>query len=984
VAKHTLRLAIIFLCSLLCSVAVGGFLPMGGMATYGAHNGSERGAVASSMVPQVNGGLAKANDTASQEVLDAEPPDADTDADADADAEDSSGLRPFDKTIENFEVLAGLFTLYRNPETNQAYLGLRPDQLGQNLLLVATLESGVGEAGLFRGWPINDLLLQFRQAPGNRLHLVVPNVYFRNAYSLPRDRQLLDESFSDSLLFALDIVSIHPETGEMLLDLNDLLLNRDPADLAGQFAWVLSSYSQNPDTSYLAAIKTFPENLEIEAMLGFSGGTFTDPWMEFFAPSFTSLPDPRGFSLKVRYSLSSLPNHPAFEPREADERVGYFITAYRAPREARDPFVRSIYRWHLQKQDPNAALSPPVSPVVFWIENAMPPPYRQAIREGIELWNQAFERAGFLNAIEVRQMPDNADWDPADVRYNVIRWSDSFGSSVLGLGPSRVNPLTGEILDADVILDASVISWLNRQYDHYVSQLTPTGETALMQFCGYPMRTAYLQGWRPGEAAGSPANRSTTLGQPPLADRSSYCAGVQGSQQMAFAAMALDVLGDPFETDAEKTAFINGYLKALTAHEVGHVLGLRHNFLGSAMLSPEEINDPAITQSRGMLSSVMDYFPPHLAPQGEPQGDYFPTRLGVYDMWAIEYGYKPTTSPATAHRELQRIAARSSETTDLDYATDEDIFDFIDPKADVWDLSSDPLHYAQGQLGNARAVLDQLDWFSLDPGEGYGNLRRRVNLVFNYYQHQAMIIANYIGGQRFIRTDPWSSRGRAPFEPVPAEEQRAALATLGREVFAADTLQLPPELLNRLAPDQWWHWGESPEFYPLDYPIYDRILFLQSFVLSDVLYGERLVRLRDNELRTTSDNPITLAEVFETLHQSIWAEILQDDAAATGISSVRRGLQRHHLNLLSNLALNAGYDQLEMANTIFDVLAVGPTLSAPTDARVLARYQLKQLQDSVSRYLRRGGNQTDLSTLSHLQDVQDRLEKILNAPLRSR
>jgi hypothetical protein len=103
-----------------------------------------------------------------------------------------------------------------------------------------------------------------------------------------------------------------------------------------------------------------------------------------------------------------------------------------------------------------------------------------------------------------------------------------------------------------------------------------------------------------------------------------------------------------------------------------------------------------------MLSSVMDYFPPHLAPPGQPQGDYFPTQLGVYDLWAIEYGYKPTTSPVTAHRELQRIAARSSETTDLAYAADEDIFDFIDPKADVWDLSSDPLHYAQGQLGKCQ------------------------------------------------------------------------------------------------------------------------------------------------------------------------------------------------------------------------------------------------------------------------------------------
>jgi hypothetical protein len=182
---------------------------------------------------QVNGRPAQADDTASQAVIDAEPPDADAAEDTNAEeAEDSSGLKPFDKAIENFEVSAGLFTLYRNGETNQAYLGLRPEQLGQNLLLVATLESGVGEAGCFEAGRLMIYCFSFGRHRATNCTWWCPTFIFATA-SLPRDRQLLDESFSDSLLFALDIVSIHPETGEMLLDLNDLLLNRDPADLAG-------------------------------------------------------------------------------------------------------------------------------------------------------------------------------------------------------------------------------------------------------------------------------------------------------------------------------------------------------------------------------------------------------------------------------------------------------------------------------------------------------------------------------------------------------------------------------------------------------------------------------------------------------------------------------------------------------------------------------------------------------------------------------
>ncbi|NJL44971.1 MAG: hypothetical protein HC922_02930 [Leptolyngbyaceae cyanobacterium SM2_3_12] len=208
------------------------------------------------------------------------------------------------------------------------------------------------------------------------------------------------------------------------------------------------------------------------------------------------------------------------------------------------------------------------------------------------------------------------------------------------------------------------------------------------------------------------------------------------SQQMAFGALALNTLGPPFETQAAQTTYINQYLRALTSHEIGHVLGLRHNFLGSTLLSPQELNDPAITQSQGMLSSIMDYFPPNLAPPGQPQGDYFPTRLGPYDLWAIEYGYRPTTNQMTATAELQRIANRSGG-PELAYAADEDIIDFLDPKANAWDLSNDPLHYAQGQMANARAIWEQLDWFSLNPGENYGHLRQRVDLVFEYYLHQS-------------------------------------------------------------------------------------------------------------------------------------------------------------------------------------------------------------------------------------------------------
>ncbi|PSN15419.1 peptidase M43 [filamentous cyanobacterium CCT1] len=902
--------------------------------------------------------------------------EAATEAPAEATANSSpepGSLKPFDEVIKGLTVSPGLFTIYHDLQRNRALLGLKPAQLHQNLLFMANLESGLGELGLFRGWPVNDLMIQFRQIPDNRIQVAVPNVYFRDPQ--PQAQRLLRESFGDSVLTTLPIQAIHDETGEILLDLKDFLISRDPVNLSAQFPWALGSYAVNAEASYLGPVKAFPDNVELEAVMGFSGGgSPASP----FSLGLSSLPDSRGFNLRVRYSLSAIPNHPTFHPRQADERVGYFITAYRSPGRPgiSDPFVRYIHRWHLEKQDPAAALSPPKEPLVFWIENTTPVEYRAAIADGVKWWNAAFERAGFTQAIAVRQMPDNADWDPADVRYNVIRWSDSLSPWASGLGPARVNPLTGEILDADIILDASIVRDLMLEYDTLVTGSAPTATsiTGGLSPCGHPLGDRLMTRLSAG------TDRART--DAPRADMVDYCAGLRSLQTTAFGSLAIATLAPPFSSREAKQTYIQQYLRVLTAHEVGHVLGLRHNFLGSTLLSPSALNDPATTQSQGMTSSIMDYLPPNLAPPGQPQGDYFPTQLGPYDLWAIEYGYRPVSNPVTAQRELQPIADRAG-AVELAYAPDEDVYAMLDPKASAWDMSNDPLGYAEGQIAIANAIWDRLDWYSVNPGEGYGQLRQRVNLVFFHYDMQATIIANYIGGQRFTRTDPWSSRGQAPFAPIAAAEQRRALEVLNQRVFAPDALTLSPELINRLAPDRWMDWGQDPFVDRVDYPIYDRLLFTQAFTVSNLLDGYRLLRLRDSEFKQPSSEAFTLAELFDTLGQSIWSEVLNPPAQATAISSLRQGLQRHHLNTLTSLVLR-NHGSGEGVTDLLGFVAQEFTFGAPEEARVLARYQLRQLQEAIARHLSRQGQQLDTATVAYLEDASDRIVKVLDAPLRGR
>ncbi|MEH1894402.1 MAG: zinc-dependent metalloprotease [Nostoc sp.] len=839
------------------------------------------------------------------------------------------------KVVKGIDKLEGLFTLYCTDNSGKIYLEIKPEQLNKDYLAIVTLESGVGERGIYSGLPLSDFLFYFQRV-NNRLHFVVRNVKFR-AESKPEKRSLA-RSFSDSVLYSLEIANIDPQNENILINLDELLMQDFPGLTPFLKYSLQADYRLDGRKSYFGEINSFPENVEIDSIYGFSS---------LEGSNLVTVPDSRALTLKVHYSFSQLRENNGYIPRLADDRVGYFITAFQdlSNNNPHESFVRYINRWHLEPSNPNAALSPPKKPIVYWIENAVPLEYRDAIREGILMWNKAFEKAGFQNAIEVQQMPDDADWQPADVHYNTIRWFNSLDEG-FARGPMRVNPFTGEILDADIIVDANMVRSVQQEYH------------ALMEVNSSLVDKKSCQVfWRKQNADAKNY----------LLPNSEFCYGMESSNQAQMGALALSILPNITPSSETMKEYVHQYLRSLIAHEVGHTLGLRHNFHGSTMLMPEELNNTEITHTKGLVGSVMDYLPVNIAPQGVQQGDYFPGVVGPYDEWAIEYGYKKSPSveiegiiPESEKSFLEQIALASPQ-PELSYATDEDIWD-INPLANVWDMSSDVLLYSQWQMDNARVMWERLDKGYLSKGESYSNLRVSFNRVFKYYFRNATLLSKYIGGQSFRRLHA-SDDASWTFVPVSLLKQRQALTKLQEYVFADDAFSFSPQLLNQLAPSHWEHWGSSVPNNRLDYPIHESILKFQSAVLRSLLDSDRLNRLQDIELKTLPGQALSIPELFNTLQTGIWTEVLTPGEPKP-ISSVRRSLQREYLNILLEMMLG--------------------TTNTPEDGRTLAWYELRQLQKAIDVRLKQLTESLDIYTLAHLEASGDRITKALNAQLLSK
>ncbi len=817
----------------------------------------------------------------------------------------------FNKVIEDSKNYQGYFTLYQKKEN--LYCEIQPSQLNKPFLLMASIARGIGTGYILSGMTMDEWLLEWKRV-GDKVHLVRKNVRFRADKGSPI-AEAVNLGYSDSVLFALKLESIHPQKKSLLVNISPIFIS-DLLPLSGDLGGARFDKSR----STWGAIKTFPKNVELRVNAVYSGGGSRD-----------TVPDSRGMQVAVHYSLAQLPNN-NYQPRLADDRMGHFMTTVKdfSLQTSDEPFIRYVNRWHLEKADKDKKLSPPKEPIIFYIEKTVPHRFRPYVRQGILEWNKAFEKAGFIDAIEARIQQDHEEWDPEDARYNTIRWV--VGAS-FAIGPSRVNPLTGQILDADILVGESWIRSWQREWTTFFEEVE--------------------------HERNHPVDHSS---------RHNCQMAIGLARQMGFMASVLQARGliDDGELPEE---FIGQALKALIMHEVGHTLGIRHNFKASTIYTLDELNKKT---GKALHGSVMEYDAVNIAPEGKKQGDYYTTTIGPWDYWVIEYAYKPLGGgkPEAEFADLQKIASRVA-SPELRYATDGDASMYqyrdLDPLVNRWDLGADPLEFAKQRREIVAGLWDEISEKVTTDGMGYQRVRRAFRSLLGQYSRAMFLATRFIGGQYHHRDHKGDKDGRLPYVPVPAKKQREALAFIREHALSDNTFDFPPKLLNSIAITRWSDWGASSNNSSrLDYPIHDVILRNQGQILGRLLDANVLARVQDTELKFSGEAVFTMPELFTGITDAVWVELDKNADAKQWtnsdafISSFRRGLQREHLKQLIKLVLAADS-------------------GTPEDARSLARLHLTQINNRLKNALQDSKGKIDEYSVAHLEESQDRVEKALEA-----
>jgi hypothetical protein len=770
-------------------------------------------------------------------------------------ARNANGIRPYRDVVPDTAVSDdGLFTVHR---VGESWLYEIPLPLLEREMILITRVARTADGMGFGGHRQTTEVVRWERRNDQ---ILLRQVSFRNTASdtLPIYEAVRNSNFEPVLAaFPIKALASAEEGAQgegVVVEVTDFF--RSDAPIIGLSQQRRRQYDVrrlDPPRTFIESMRSFPENIEVRRVVTYEAQN---------PPS-----NQAGGTLSVEFghSLMVLPEEPMM-PRLWDERVGYFSTAMNDFGADAQRLVerRYIQRFRLEPSDTAAYLRgelvDPVEPIVFYIDPATPEKWRPFLKQGVDDWREAYEAAGFRNAIVAKDPPtpeEDPEFDPADARYNIIRYLASPVQNASG--PRFFDPRTGEILGTHIQWHHNVMNLLRNWY--------------------------FVQ-----TAAANPEARGVAFDD----------------------------------------AVMGELIRFVSAHEVGHTLGLPHNMKGHSAVPVDSLRTRWVCE-HGTSTSIMDYARFNYVAQPGDDTCFLP-RIGIYDRWSIEWGHRWIPDARTPEDEKETLNAWIRE------REDDPRFRFGDPtQTDPGSLTEalgdDAMRASDLGVENLKRIMENLREWTHQEGEDYSQLQELYGQVLGQWNRYVGHVAVNLGGVDWTRMAQ-GQPGR-PYTPIAGERQRRAMDYLDRQVFRTPDWMLDDEIL----------WRIQNQGTP------DRIRQLQVGALNQVLNVDRLKRVVEQEALGVSD-PYPLAELMDDLRSAIWREL----AGGQAIDPYRRNLQRAHVERLEWLMEHEE--------------------AARTDIVPQARGQLRILLDQVRSA---AGRTSDSASRLHLQDVEARIQRILDS-----
>ncbi len=777
-------------------------------------------------------------------------------------------IKPYEEIItKEAKSDDGLFTVHMVDE--KLYYEIPSDMLEREMLLVSRIAKTATGLG-YGGEKSNTQVVRWQRHENKLLLRIVTHVNVADE-NMPIF-QAVQNANLEPIAMKFDIAAFGKNSGSIVIDVTGLF-TKDVAMLGLSQGRRTTYKVKKLDTerSFLVSAKSFPQNIEVNNILTYEA---TEP---------PSNPSTESLTLQMNHSMVLLPKKPMM-PRMEDERVGYFsieqtdygIESQRAVKR------RYITRWRLEPSDPQAffrgELVEPVKPIVFYVDPATPMKWRPYIKQGVEDWKEAFEAAGFKNAILAKDSPSpgqDPEFSPEDVRYSVIRY---FPSEIMNAyGPHVHDPRSGEIIESDIGLYHNVLNLLRNWY--FVQTAAANHEARCVEF----------------------------------EDR---------------------VMGR--------------LLRYVIAHEVGHTFGLPHNMKASSTFPVEKLRSPEFTDKMGSTSSIMDYARfNYVAQPGDGVRNFIPV-IGPYDIYSIRWGYRPIPDAKTPDEEKATLDKWILE------KYDDPIYQFngpssYDPTSQSEAVGDDAVKASQYGIANLEKIMENLMEWSYKPNEDNSQLSELYGQITGQWNQYMGHVAQYIGG--LVKTSKTMDQKGPVYEPVPKKKQQEAMMFLADYGLKTPEWMIDEKILGRIE-----HAG-----------IVERIRGLQVGVVNRILDFARLQRLIESEAKW-GKLVYSLGEMFKDLHGAIWTEL----ANSSPIDVYRRNLQRGYIERLEFLMTQEPPPIPARFRSFIERTEVDVSQS---DIRAFVRGELTGLKKEIMGTI---NGIKDEPTLLHLQDVLERIEKILN------